>query len=66
MKQKILNLCLGQHISRSYGFVAEVTFIDITHLHIPRVGTLVPEDPCCVFYAIRCHVYLGLTHNVVF
>ena len=34
--------------------------------HMSSVGTLVPEGPWCVFYATKCHVYWGLTHNVVF
>ena len=31
-----------------------------------KLGTLVPEGPCCVFYGTRCQVYWGMTHNVVF
>ena len=27
---------------------------------------MVPEGPCCMFYAIRCQVNWGLAHNVVF
>ena len=30
------------------------------------LGNLVPEWPWCVFYATRCQVYWGLTHNLVF
>ena len=33
--------------------------------HMWSLGTLVPEGPWCVFYATRCQVYWGLTHNVV-
>ena len=39
---------------------------DNMDLHMSSLGTLVPEGPWSVFYATRCQVYLGLTHNVVF
>ena len=35
-------------------------------LHMLSLSTLVPEGPCCVFYATRHQVYWGMTHNVVF
>ena len=35
-------------------------------IHMSNLGTLVPESPCCVFYATRRQVYWGLTNNVVF
>ena len=41
------------------------TFNDNIDLHMPNLGTLVPEGPWCVFYATRIQVYWGLTHNVV-
>ena len=28
--------------------------------------TLVSYGPWCVFYATMCHIYWGLTHNVIF
>ena len=31
--------------------------IMIKALHISSLGTIVAEEPCCVFYAIRCQVY---------
>ena len=34
--------------------------------HMSSVVTLVPEGPWCVFYAIKCQVYWGLTRTVVF
>ena len=42
-----------------------VILLYIMNLHISNLGTLVPEGPCCVFYATRCQVYWGLTHNLV-
>ena len=39
---------------------------DKMDLQMLSFGTLVPERSWCVFYVIRCHVYRGLTHNVVF
>ena len=38
---------------------------DDMDLHMSSYGTLVPEGPWCVFYAIRHQVYWSLTHNVV-
>ena len=35
-------------------------------LHMPSLGTLVPEGPWCVFYSTRRQVYWGLAHIVVF
>ena len=35
-------------------------------LYTSSLGTMVPEGPCCMFYAIRCQVNWGLAHNVVF
>ena len=35
-------------------------------LHMPSLGTGVPEGPWQVFYATRCQVYWGLTHNMAF
>ena len=35
-------------------------------LYMSSLGTLVSEQPCCVFYARRHQVYCGLTYNVVF
>ena len=34
----------------------------IMDLHMSSLGTIVPEGPCCVFYASRCPFYWGLTH----
>ena len=34
--------------------------------HMSSVVTLVPEGPWGVFFATKCQVYWGLTHNVVF
>ena len=39
---------------------------DNMNLHMFSLGTLVPEGAWCVFYATRCQVYWGLTHDVVF
>ena len=39
--------------------------LDIIDLHMLSLGALNPEGPWCVFFATK-HVYLGLTHNVVF
>ena len=33
-------------------------------LHMSSLGSLVPEGPWCVFYAIRHQVYWGLTHTI--
>ena len=30
------------------------------------LGTILPYQPCCVFYATRHQVYWGLIHNMVF
>ena len=38
---------------------------DIMDLHMFSLGTIVPEGPCCVFYATKHRVYWCLTHNVV-
>ena len=35
-------------------------------LHMPSLGILVPERPWQVFYATRCQVYRGQTHNFAF
>ena len=35
-------------------------------VHISSLGILVPERSWCVSFAIRCQIYWGLTHNVVF
>ena len=37
---------------------------DIVDIHMSSLGTLVPEEPCCVYYATRCQVYWRLTHVV--
>ena len=34
----------------------------ILDLHMSSLGTLVPEEPWCAFYATRHQVYWGLTH----
>ena len=39
--------------------------LSIMDLCMSSLGTLVPEGPWCVFYATKCQVYWGLTHNVV-
>ena len=39
---------------------------DNMDIHMSTLGTVVPEEPWCVFYATRRHVYWGLTHNVIF
>ena len=38
----------------------------IMDLQVLSLGNLVPDEPCCVFYATECHVYWDLTHNEVF
>ena len=43
-----------------------ILFNDYMDLHMSSLGTLVPEEPSCVFYATRCQVYWGLTHYIVF
>ena len=35
-------------------------------LYMLSLCTLVPERPSCVFYATRCPVYWGLTHDLAF
>ena len=35
-------------------------------LYMTSLGTLVSEQPCCVFYARRHQVYCDLTYNVVY
>ena len=42
----------------------DVLFSDNINQHMSSLGSLVPEGPGCVFYAIRHHVYLGLTHTI--
>ena len=37
-------------------------WLDNMDLHMSSLGTLVPEGPCCVFYAIRYQVYWNLMH----
>ena len=37
---------------------------DNIELHMSTLGSLVPEGPSCVFYAIRHQVYWGLTHTI--
>ena len=39
---------------------------DIMDLQMLRLGTLIPEGPSSVFYAIMYQIYWGLAHNVVF
>ena len=39
---------------------------DIMDLHMSSLGTLVPEGPCCVFYATRYQVYWNLIPCVFF
>ena len=39
---------------------------DIMDLDMSSLGTLVPEEPCCVFYTTRHQIYGDLTHNEVF
>ena len=39
---------------------------DNMDLHMPSLGTLVPEGTWCLFYATRRQVYWGLSHNFVF
>ena len=38
----------------------------IIDLHMSSLRTLVPEGLGYVFYATRCQVFYGLTHNGVF
>ena len=38
----------------------------ILGLHILSLNSLLPEGPCCVFYATRRQGYWGMTHNVAF
>ena len=40
--------------------------VNMDLLHTSSLGTLVRERPWCVFYATRCQIYWGLTHNVAF
>ena len=42
----------------------DVLFSDNINQHMSSLGSLVPEGPGCVFYAIRHHVYFGLTHTI--
>ena len=39
---------------------------DNMDLHMSSLGTLVPEEPWCVFYATRRQVYWGLAHVVFY
>ena len=41
-------------------------WLDIMDLHMSSLGTLVPEGPCCVFYATRYQVYWNLIPCVFF
>ena len=50
----------------SYHIWCAILLNDNMDLHMASLGTLVPEGPWCVFYALRHQVYWGLTHNVVF
>ena len=43
-----------------------ILFDNIMDLHMPSLGILVPEEPCCVFYTTRYQIYWGLTYNEVF
>ena len=37
-----------------------ILFNDVMDLHMLILGTLVPEEPCCVFYTTRHQIYWGL------
>ena len=60
----LLSVSLANGWSRH--ILCAILLNDNKDLHMSSVGTLVPEGPWCVFYATRCQVYWGLTHNVVF
>ena len=36
-------------------YFSVILFNDIIGLNLTSLGTLVPESPCKVFFAIRCH-----------
>ena len=36
---------------------------DIMVLHMSSLVTLIPEEPCCVFYTTRHQIYCGRTHT---
>ena len=42
----------------------DVLFSDNINHYMSSLGSLVPDGPGCVFYAIRHHVYFGLTHTI--
>ena len=50
---------------KMHGKITEEDINDIMDLHMSSHSTLVPEGPCCVFYATRFQVYWCLTINVV-
>ena len=52
----------------SMGWMSDRATFDVLHylMVLYTCQTLVPERPCCVFYATRHQVYWGLTNNVVF
>ena len=39
---------------------------DKMDLHMSSLHTLVPKGPWCVFYATRCQVSWGLTHEICY
>ena len=39
---------------------------DKMDLHMSSLHTLVPKGPWCVFYATRCQVFWGLTHEICY
>ena len=43
-----------------------ILFNDAMDLHMLILGTLVPEEPCCVFYTTRHQIYWGLIYNEIF
>ena len=46
--------------------IFDVILLDnIMNLHMSSLGTLVPEEHCCVCYTTRYQIYWGLTHNEI-
>ena len=39
---------------------------DIMDLHMSIIGTLVPEERCCVFYTTMYRIYWSLTYHTIF
>ena len=52
------------HVSLAHHIWCAILVNDNLDLHMLTLGSLVPEGPWCVFYAIRHQVYWGLTQTI--